>query len=49
MAMGVIRDSTPAGTGISGQIWIDELKVKGIMPLNGYAGRVYLSTHWADS
>ena len=48
MAMGVIRDSTPAGTGISGQIWIDELKVKGIMPLNGYAGRVYLSTHWAD-
>lgn len=48
MAMGVVRDSFPGGTGYGGQVWVDELKVKGIVPLSGYAGRAYLSTHWAD-
>jgi hypothetical protein len=49
MAVGVYRDSKPGGTGgYEGQLWIDELKVKGILPLNGFAGRVALSTHWAD-
>ena len=49
MAMGVMRDSFPGGQlGYSGQLWVDELKVKGIQPLNGFAGRAYLSTHWAD-
>jgi Motility related/secretion protein len=48
MAIGVSRDSIAGGTPYSGQIWVDELKVKGIQPLSGYAGRAYLSTHWAD-
>jgi cell surface protein SprA len=48
MAMGVIRDLLPGGSGSSGEIWVDELKVKGILPLNGFAGRAILSTHWAD-
>ena len=48
MAMGVSRDSMPGGTPYGGQIWVDEMKVKGIKPLSGYAGRLALSTHWAD-
>ncbi len=49
MAMGVMRDSGGVGVnGYSGQVWTDELKVKGINPMEGFAGRAYLSTKWAD-
>jgi hypothetical protein len=48
MAMGVVRDSSSSGGAFAGDLWIDEMKVSGIKELNGWAGRVYLTTKWAD-
>jgi hypothetical protein len=48
MSMGVMRDSTASGSAWNGEIWVDEMKVTGIKPLNGWAGRVSLTTKWAD-
>jgi cell surface protein SprA len=48
MAMGVMRDSSSAGAGWNGELWIDEMKVSGIKPLDGWAARFSLTTHWAD-
>jgi hypothetical protein len=48
MAMGVMRDPSIGGPGWTGEIWVDEMKVTGIKPLNGWAGRFSLTTKWAD-
>jgi hypothetical protein len=48
MAMGIMRDPSSGGPAWTGEIWVDEMKVNGIKPLNGWAGRFSLTTKWAD-
>jgi|WetSurMetagenome_2_1015567.scaffolds.fasta_scaffold00226_19 hypothetical protein len=48
MALGVARDSIGLQSSWQGELWVDEMKVNGIRQQNGWAGRVYLSTKWAD-
>jgi hypothetical protein len=48
MALGVARDSLGLTGSWRGDIWVDEMKVNGIKTLDGWAGRVYLTTKWAD-
>ncbi len=49
MALGVVR--TYASNGIdslSGEIWVNEMKLTGIRNINGSASRVDIMTKWAD-
>ncbi len=48
MALGVSRDSFGLQSSWQGELWVDEMKANGVRPLDGWAGRVYLSTKWAD-
>jgi hypothetical protein len=47
MAIGIKRSSTGVIGGITGELWVDELKVGGIHQFNGWAGRASLTTSWA--
>lgn len=45
MALGIRNNSTKD---VSGTIWVNEMKVRGIHKLNGWAARATLKTKWAD-
>jgi hypothetical protein len=45
MALGIRNKSTEK---VSGTIWVNEMKVRGIHKLNGWAARASLKTKWAD-
>ncbi len=45
MALGIRNNSTEK---VSGTIWVNEMKVRGIHKLNGWAARASLKTKWAD-
>jgi hypothetical protein len=45
MALGVRNKSSQK---VSGTIWVNEMKVRGIHKLNGWAARATLKTKWAD-
>ena len=49
MAMGIIRSKSTTNSidGITGELWVDELKVGGVHQFNGWAGRASLTTSWA--
>jgi hypothetical protein len=46
MALGIRNNS--ASKKVSGTIWVNEMKVRGIHKLNGWAARASLKTKWAD-
>jgi hypothetical protein len=45
MALGIRNNSAK---NVSGTIWVNEMKVRGIHKLNGWAARASLKTKWAD-
>jgi hypothetical protein len=49
MALGVCRSQRSGGSdSLTGEIWVDEMKLDGIKKLRGIASRIELSTKWAD-
>lgn len=49
MAIGVIRDGNRSGVdSLSGEIWVNEMKLVGIRNINGWASRADFSTQFAD-
>jgi cell surface protein SprA len=48
MAVGVVREKGTQGVPVSGEIWINELKIAGIKKFNGWSSRLSLQTQWAD-
>ncbi|MBN1308459.1 MAG: hypothetical protein JXA18_11110, partial [Chitinispirillaceae bacterium] len=49
MALGVARTNASSGIdSLSGEIWVNEMKLTGIRRINGSASRVDVTTKWAD-
>lgn len=49
MALGIARDTAAVpGSVLDGDFWIHGMRVKGIKPVDGWAFRANLKTHWAD-
>jgi hypothetical protein len=49
MGLGVIRDGSASGDEpISGEVWVNEMKLSGIKNIVGSASRMELVTKWAD-